>query len=213
MARTPARTRAPYRETKRLSAQERTRIILSAAKSIIVREGYSKFSLRYTAEKSGIRLATLQYYFPTKEALFRAVFEDALHEEGERIKRLIRGSDGSSEGVFRARVSGQFRANLREETAGFFYQLWARARLDGFAAELVDEFYKRNIEVVADMIANVNSTISASEAKRRATLVMAVLEGMMLLCDIEKRRSGDSASAERYVVDAIVRIVSLPAAD
>lgn len=188
-------------------------MILSAAKSIIVREGYSKFSLRYTAEKSGIRLATLQYYFPTKERLFRAVFEDALREEGERIQRLIRRSGGSSEGVLRARVSGQFRANLREDTAGFFYQLWARARLDGFAAELVDEFYERNIGVVAGMIGDVNPALSAPEAKRRATLVMAVLEGMMLLCDIEKRRSGESASAEQYVVDAIVRIVSLPAGD
>lgn len=213
MARTPARTRAPYRETKRLSARERTAIILSAAKSIIVREGFSKFSLRYTAEKSGIRLATLQYYFPTKKRLFRAVFEDALREEGERIKRLIRSSDGSAEGILRARVSGQFRANLREETAGFFYQLWARARLDEFAAELVDEFYERNVETVAGMIGEVNPAISAPEAKRRATLVMAVLEGMMLLCDIEKRRSGEFESAERYVVDAIVRIVSFPAVD
>ncbi len=213
MARTPARTRAPYRETKRLSAQERSGIILSAAKSIIVREGYAKFSLRYTAEKSGIRLATLQYYFPTKERLFRAVFEDALNEEGEMIERLVRRSGGSSEGILRARVSGHFRANLREETAGFFYQLWARARLDGFAAELVDAFYERNIEIVAGMIRDVNPALPAPEAKRRTTLVMAILEGMMLLCDIEKRRSGESESAEQYVVDAIMRIVSSPAAD
>ncbi len=202
--------RAPYRETKRLSAKERTGIILAAAKDIIISEGYSKFSLRHAAEQSGIRLATLQYYFPTKEHLFRAVFEAALNEEGERIGLLIKRARGSPRDVLRARITGHFQANLRDETAAFFYQLWARARLDEFAAELVDEFYARNIEVVADMIRADNAALSPTEAKRRATLAMAVLEGMMLLCDIEKRKSGKQAPTEAYVVDSVMRLVSLP---
>ena len=202
--------RAPYRETKRLSAKERTGIILAAAQDIIVGEGYSKFSLRHAAEKSGIRLATLQYYFPTKEHLFRAVFEAALNEEGERIRLLIKRARGSPRDVLRARITGHFQANLRDETAGFFYQLWARARLDEFAAELVDEFYARNIQVVAHMIRADNAALSANEAKRRATVAMAVLEGMMLLCDIEKRKSGEPVFTEEYVVDSVMRFVSPP---
>ena len=86
---TTGQTRTPYRETKRLKAHERNAIILDAAKSILINQGYSKFSLRYTAERSGVRLATLQYYFPTKELLFRAAFEDAMDTERSRINRLM----------------------------------------------------------------------------------------------------------------------------
>lgn len=202
--------RAPYRETKRLTAHERNGIILKAAKEIIVHEGFSKFSLRYAAEKSGIRLATLQYYFSTKEQLFRAVFEDALKEEGERIKRLVTRAGQSSGDILKARISGHFKANLHDETVGFFYQLWARARLDDFAAELVDEFYERNIVIVAEMIRAHNSTVSRTEAVRRATFVMAVLEGMMLLSDVERRKRGTFVSAEDYVVNSIMNFVSQP---
>lgn len=202
--------RAPYRETKRLTAPERNEIILKAAKEIIVHEGFSKFSLRYVAEKSGIRLATLQYYFPNKERLFRAVFEDALNAEGERIKRLVTRAGQSSGDVLKARISGHFKANLHDETVGFFYQLWARARLDSFAAELVDEFYERNIGIVADMIRAHNPTVSRKEAARRATFVLAVLEGMMLLSDVERRKSGKFVSAENYVVNSIMNFVSQP---
>ncbi len=60
----------PYRKTKRLKAHERSRIILDCARSILVNEGYAELTLRRAAERAGIRLSTLQYYYPTKEKLF-----------------------------------------------------------------------------------------------------------------------------------------------
>ena len=206
----PVKTRAPYRETKRLKAHERNAIILNSAKEILIREGYSKFSLRYAAEKSGVRLATLQYYYATKEQLFRAAFEDAMDKERERINRLVTSAGSSPESILRARISGHFKANLHDETAGFFCLLWARARLDSFAAELMDRFYDRNLRIVADLIRRHNATVTAAEALRRASLVMATLEGMIVLLDVDKRNPPTSAPMEEYVVGALMRFISEP---
>ena len=207
---TTGQTRTPYRETKRLKAHERNAIILDAAKSILIKEGYSKFSLRYTAERSGVRLATLQYYFPTKELLFRAAFEDAMDTERSRINRLMTRAGTSPESILKARISGHYKANLHDETASFFCLLWARARRDAFAAELMDEFYDRNIGIVADLIEKANAAITKPEAKRRASFVIATLEGMMVLADVEKRCPSRSASTEKYVVDALMRFIARP---
>ena len=200
--------RAPYRETKRLKAHERNQIILTSAKNVLIKEGYSNFSLRYVAEKSGIRLATLQYYYSSKEQLFRAAFEDALDRERDRINRMLSRAGNSPEEILKARITGHFKANINDETTGFFYQLWARAKLDSFAAELMDEFYERNTKIVAELIRGLNSSLSVRESKRRATFVMATLEGMMLMSDIDKRRKGRFVSSEKYVVNALMKFVT-----
>ena len=74
----------------------------------------------------------------------------------------------------------------------------------------MDEFYDRNIGIVADLIEKANSTINKPEAKRRASFVIATLEGMMVLVDVEKRNPSRLASTEKYVVDALMRFIAKP---
>lgn len=202
---------APEQPARRLKAHERNRIILEAAKRILVTEGFSALSLRYVAEKSGIRLASLQYYYKTKEQLFRAAFEDALAKEREQINRLVVRAGNSPESALRARISGHYKANLHDETAGFFYQLWARARLAGFAAELMDEFYERNVAILADMVSAFNPSLSSAEARRRTVFTMAALEGMTMFVDIDKRRKRKVSPSEKYVVNQLMEFLGQPA--
>ena len=70
------------------------------------------------AEESGIRLATLQYYYKTKQQLFQAAFEDTLAQEREQINRMVVRAGNSLESILRARTSGHYKANLHDETCG-----------------------------------------------------------------------------------------------
>jgi len=203
--------KAPYRATKRLKASERSEIILKAATEILVTEGFAELSLRYTAEKSGIRLATLQYYYRTKAQLFRAAFESALNSERQRIDRLVARAGESPGEILRARISGIYRANLDKTTTGFFYQLWARANLDRFAAEMMDEFYERQIATFTGLIVDFNPALSKADARRRAVFVMATLEGMILMVSVNKRKAGKVRFAEKHTVDALMDLLGRPA--
>ena len=202
------KTRSPYRETRRLKAHERNEIILVAAKEILINEGFTKFSLRYVAEKSGIRLATLQYYYQTKDDLFRAVFEDALETERIRIDRLANRAGDTAEGILRTRLSGHYKACQHDDTAGFFYQLWARANLDEFAARLMDEFYEQMIDYLCELIRACNKNLSKTELTRRAVHVMATLEGMTLFLNVSKRRGSNLPLSEKYTVDSLMRFIT-----
>ena len=203
--------RAPYRETKRLKASERKEIILKAAKEILVKKGFAELSLRYTAEKSGIRLATLQYYYKTKDELFRAAFESALEKERQRIKRMVARAGESPEGILRARISGMYKANLNPVTAGFFYQLWARANLDRPTAEMMDEFYERNVATLTDLVVDFHPALTKAEARRRAIFAMASLEGMSVMASMEKRKKGRIRFSESSTVDRLMECFGWPA--
>ena len=197
-----------YRNTKRLKAHERIKLILENARIIIVKEGFSQFSSRTVAERSGIRLATLQYYFKTTDDLFRATYESALDRERKRIDNILKKAVATPEGRLKAGVIAQYRACRHEDTAGFFFQLWARANIDDFAAGLMQDFYKRNTNNIKTRILGCNSSISEKEAGRRAILIMSLLEGTSLFA--APRHQGIARKfglTEKAVVATVMDIV------
>jgi AcrR family transcriptional regulator len=62
--------------------------IVNTARSILVEEGYERLVMREVAQRCGIKLGNLQYYFPTKEALLTTVIE----REAEKDIATIQGS-------------------------------------------------------------------------------------------------------------------------
>ena len=51
------------------------REILNAAVALVEEVGAENFSARKVADRSGLKLASVQYYFPTRTALVRAMIE------------------------------------------------------------------------------------------------------------------------------------------
>lgn len=63
-----------------VAASERTRQGIAAARTVMARDGVAATTVRAVAAEAGIPLGTLQYVFPTKEQLLRAVIEDVVDE-------------------------------------------------------------------------------------------------------------------------------------
>ena len=53
--------------------------------SLIANEGYAAFTLRAVAARNGIKLASLQYHYRTKEDLLRAIAKSVQAEYAERL--------------------------------------------------------------------------------------------------------------------------------
>ena len=56
--------------------EDTRRRILAAALDIFAAEGYEGASTRHLAERAGVNLPAIQYYFGSKEGLYRAVIGD-----------------------------------------------------------------------------------------------------------------------------------------
>lgn len=63
-----------------VEASERTRQSVAAARAVMAREGVAGATVRAVAAEAGVPLGTLQYVFPTKELLLKAVIEDVVDE-------------------------------------------------------------------------------------------------------------------------------------
>jgi AcrR family transcriptional regulator len=56
-----------------------------AARELFARRGFDRVSTAAVVEAAGVTRNALYYHFPTKEALFRAVYEDVEREVADRI--------------------------------------------------------------------------------------------------------------------------------
>ena len=52
--------------------------ILLAAEKLLIDEGYHNFSLRKVAATADLTLGNLQYYFPSKDALIKAMLDNCI---------------------------------------------------------------------------------------------------------------------------------------
>jgi len=117
----------PRQRAKRLPAAERKAVILREASLFFAKEGFAA-STRDLADKLGVRQALLYKYFPSKEALLEAIFEDvlAVHWAMEWAKVLSDHSLSLEE-----RLAQVYIAHLENED-GIGIRLFLRAALDGW---------------------------------------------------------------------------------
>jgi len=81
-------------------SQRKKTAILSAARGVFLREGYSAAGMEVVARMAGVSTATLYAYFPSKAKLFEIVVDDAVQHMAQPVRESIR-----AEGDARARLT------------------------------------------------------------------------------------------------------------
>lgn len=73
--RTPAKATNPRKLPRQKRAEDTVAVIVEAAARILERNGFEGFNTNAVAEKAGVSIGSLYQYFPSKNALLRAVIE------------------------------------------------------------------------------------------------------------------------------------------
>ena len=162
---------------------ERTRQrVIVAAQRLLTARGHLQFSMRNIAVAARMHLANVQYYFPRRDDLVRAL----LHDTGERYRdnyqRLLAQAGCDPRRRFRAVVAFNLGDIADPGTRRYFTQLWALLdRLDRGSGTLLDELYRVDLAQLSERIAELVPRLGASELRMRATLLAALIEGAMLV--------------------------------
>ena len=84
-------------EVKEMNTEEK---ILAAAAEVFTRKGYAATKTRDIAELAGINIASLHYYYRSKEKLFEIIASEALRKMSNQIDSILNSSRPLHEKVY-----------------------------------------------------------------------------------------------------------------
>ena len=194
----------------RAKGQQRLRDILDAARAILVEDGYSQFSLRNIAQRAGIHLSNLQYYFPGKDELIHALMEKVAADYKACYEEIFSALPDDPALRFDAAIDYHLADIRSADTRRFFIQLWALLEAsDVHTGILLDRLYAYHIDELSIMIRRLNGDLSEGRIRQNAALIAAMLEGMMLMIrDADTALGLGEASIEDIIKKQILRIAT-----
>ncbi|MGV9711903.1 TetR/AcrR family transcriptional regulator [Gordonia sp. NPDC003424] len=180
----------------RVEASVRSRQLVAAAREVLARDGVANTPLRAVAAEGDVPLGTLQYVFPSRELLLRAVIEDVVTEIGE----VFTSSAPTGEGLAHA---------IREGVRAFWKELVSNRDLQIMQYELTmyslrtqgqEQLARWRYESYADVVAawcteaaEAAGEVSAIPLPQFARIMVACIDGLILqyVCDPDDARAED----------------------
>lgn len=162
--------------------------LVKTAHELLMEGGYEDFSMRNIAKAAGVRLANLQYYFPKKEDLIRALmyYVGELYEKN--YEECLGKVDDSPLARFKAAIAFNMDDIFCIKTRHFFIQFWPLiAIVDNYSGELLSEFYAPQLHQFEELIRELDPDADDNEIMRRAEMIIALIDGLMVVANPPKK--------------------------
>ena len=163
--------------------------ILISARDVLVEQGYPRLTMRNVAERAGISVGNLNYYFANKQDLLRELLQAIIQGYVEDFSQIIHDKDRAAIDRFESVVRFIMGDLETRETTGFFPALWALANHDPVAAHEMDRIYDVEKGVLADLIAEVRPDLSEDQVNILALFVMGAIEGQTVFVGFKRKNS------------------------
>lgn len=185
----------------------RSRQIVAAARAVITRDGVAAATIRAVSKEAGIPLGTLQYVFPTKQQLIRAVIEDLVEEVGG----TLRSSAPLDSGLEHALALGvrRFWNDLvvgEEPIQLAQYELTTQALRTAGLQDLARRQYEGYTDVVTEWIQQAAARAgeeTAIDARQLARLIVAGVDGLILQYVVDPDPDRGRADIEKMIAMVI----------
>jgi TetR/AcrR family transcriptional regulator len=195
--------------TQRKSTVVRESAILDAAQKRFARFGISKVTMEEIAADVGLGKASLYYYFPTKEGVFRAVLE---REEREYIASLRDILKQEIDPATKVKLFARQRLDLFRtflNLGQFKADSWTAMR-PAFQ-ELFHAMDKEELHFLTSLLkeGTAQGTFTIHEPRRVATLLLHVLHGLRLRVVQNSQTPDESATNYAELGEEIEQLIEL----
>ena len=177
--------------------------ILDAATALLAEDGYAALSTRRVAARAGMRPGNLQYYFPAKRDMVRALLERYLERSLERLADRMERGEQTPETRLRQAIEGIFAHQESALDCALFREIWALASHDADVAAATTDFYRQYRAHLAEAMRGVNPRLGKANAERTATAIVAMLEGLSV---VGQPGSLGNMPGPRYVSELTLRL-------
>ncbi|WP_075795753.1 TetR/AcrR family transcriptional regulator [Massilia putida] len=204
----PNGKKAPAEPERNLRAQgQRTRnAIIEVAKGLLLEGGSLEFTLREVALRAGISISNLQYYFPTRLAVLRAVVEPVVEAYLGELRQALT-AEASSRAMIDALVDRALEDAKNAERTALWWHFVSLAAIDPECSQLLDEWYEEVTPGIAKFIRAVDPACKPADSLHRATLLIAMADGLSFQLGAGRRKRSYTRGLDakfRAAVDCIL---------
>ncbi len=171
------RRRARWVRGRVLSGASTRERVLLAARRVLVRNGYARFSIRRVADIAGIAVGNLTYHFPSKRKLLRALIESLIAEYRIGIERFYEDLTTRPESSLVKLVEWLLHDAASVISSRIFRELWAMALHDGVVARAIDDFYDVSIDKIVTLLREAHPGLDTRDALELVHLLALMSEG------------------------------------
>lgn len=151
--------------------------ILATALEIMGREGYAALSIGRIASATGVRKGNLQYYFPTKTTLLRAVLCYQVTRQKERWTKHLDSAPAEPRARLLAMLRYENSLNRDEVVKTQAWEKWAFAAHDEEAGAIVGDWYDWVTGRYAELLEGVRSDLNEADRRGLGACLYAQMEG------------------------------------
>ena len=160
--------------------------ILRESEAVLVELGHAGFSVRKVAERLGLAVGNVNYYFPTRDSLLIALIQRLLAEYRQGAKSNYGRSALSGARLVGPLLGWLVTDAVRPRTSGVFRQLWAIAGTDPQIAATLDRFYERSAHGLLRVLGFEPSRRAGPEWEALLFLVLVISEGSTVVFSTRK---------------------------
>lgn len=194
---------------QRRHGKETAARLVEATYGLLESENLDRFTMRNVAKRAGVSLANLQYYFPTRSDLAKALFFYIGDHYQEAYEECTANAPASPLERLKAVLNFNMQDITTRSTRRFFLNFWALlGSMDNFSGRYLGELYAIDIEQLSEHIRPLQPEAPPKEIARRATLIAAMTEGLTVILGNVKAGDPEYESLRESAVDLMVAIAS-----
>jgi AcrR family transcriptional regulator len=187
--------------------EQRRAEILAIAREVLIDDGYDALVLREIAERAGVTLGNLQYYFPTRADLIVAIGL-AENEHGLNQMLSIKAYEVSPEEKIRLVVEDLVRSWLGE-SGRIFITLMILGEHQPRLHEAYETIYREFYDSLSTLLAELNPTASQEWVAHKVRLATCLMDGSTLQPILTGQ--GEEKEQEEFLAelaDEVLRVVT-----
>ena len=165
--------------SRKRNPEEKINKILQTVHVMIGDVGLRHITLRAVAKACGIHLKTLQHYFPTKDDLMRAIYEERIALYLPPLVDILNRPEPSLH-RFNLILDQLFGFVQNLENQRFFFEVFSMAQDDPEWMILLEQKFEAFYNRIGDLLADLNPCLDRAAGRKRALAMGAMMEGMML---------------------------------
>ncbi|MFC5430736.1 TetR/AcrR family transcriptional regulator [Paraburkholderia denitrificans] len=159
--------------------------IIRISRKLLLESGPMEFSLRAVAVRARISVSNLQYYFPTRAAVLRAIMVPLVDKHLVELRAALE-SDASPEATLVVLIDRALQDAKDPQIGALWWNFFAIASADPECAQLLNDWYDTLTEEVAKLIRAANPARTAAESLHIAVLLISMVDGVSVHLGTER---------------------------